>query len=421
MPVPAAGDRSPTAAPTTPAGGRCGSGPAVHRHRAGHRVQAPDLLHVVGRHTARDSVGLHGRRELRRPQGPVPAARAQHQPAAARDHSGEPWRQHRRPAALQGLRRHPALRERGASPSTTASRSAPTGATRTASRWASRTRSASRRTTAATSATCCATPTTTRVLGHRRATTAATCSPSTTSTTCRSSGSRPSLVANLLGGWQMSGASFFRTGHAVLDRADQPGHRRRGRRALSASRGTSSATRRPTPTGSSRRAAPTRTSGSTPRRSPGRRPARSATRPRNVIYNPGEQQWDIALFKNFDLGGTRACSCAPSSSTSRTTRTSRTCRPATVEQRSRGGPDQRQLRPRDQQDGTARHSAERAVPVLGRRFAPPAGGWGLEAGGGADRSKPGGSILSPGEILRLFRLTPLTRAVSRPVLQPDCD
>ena len=25
--------------------------------------------------------------------------------------------------------------------------------------------------------------------------------------------------------------------------------------------------------------------------------------PRNLIYNPGEQQWDIALFKNFSLGG----------------------------------------------------------------------------------------------------------------------
>jgi Carboxypeptidase regulatory-like domain len=26
---------------------------------------------------------------------------------------------------------------------------------------------------------------------------------------------------------------------------------------------------------------------------------------RNLIYNPGEQQWDIALFKNFNLGGTK--------------------------------------------------------------------------------------------------------------------
>jgi carboxypeptidase family protein len=27
--------------------------------------------------------------------------------------------------------------------------------------------------------------------------------------------------------------------------------------------------------------------------------------PRNLIYNPGEQQWDLALFKNFKLGGTK--------------------------------------------------------------------------------------------------------------------
>ena len=26
---------------------------------------------------------------------------------------------------------------------------------------------------------------------------------------------------------------------------------------------------------------------------------------RNLIRNPGDQQWDIALFKNFSLGGTR--------------------------------------------------------------------------------------------------------------------
>jgi hypothetical protein len=26
---------------------------------------------------------------------------------------------------------------------------------------------------------------------------------------------------------------------------------------------------------------------------------------RNLIYNPGEQQWDLALFKNFNLGGTK--------------------------------------------------------------------------------------------------------------------
>ena len=27
--------------------------------------------------------------------------------------------------------------------------------------------------------------------------------------------------------------------------------------------------------------------------------------PRNAWYNPGEMQWDLALFKNFSFGGTR--------------------------------------------------------------------------------------------------------------------
>ena len=27
--------------------------------------------------------------------------------------------------------------------------------------------------------------------------------------------------------------------------------------------------------------------------------------PRNQIYNPGQYQWDIALFKNVNVGGTR--------------------------------------------------------------------------------------------------------------------
>ena len=50
---------------------------------------------------------------------------------------------------------------------------------------------------------------------------------------------------------------------------------------------------------------PIRTSGSIRRRSRGRPPARSATAQRNNIYNPGQYQWDIALFKNVSLGGTK--------------------------------------------------------------------------------------------------------------------
>ena len=50
------------------------------------------------------------------------------------------------------------------------------------------------------------------LLGRPRASTVATCSSSTTSTTCRSCASRRTLMSNLLGGWQISGSSFFRTG-----------------------------------------------------------------------------------------------------------------------------------------------------------------------------------------------------------------
>ena len=38
---------------------------------------------------------------------------------------------------------------------------------------------------------------------------------------------------------------------------------------------------------------------------PGRRHVRS-NGPRNNIYNPGQYQWDIALFKNVSVGGTKS-------------------------------------------------------------------------------------------------------------------
>ncbi len=152
-------------------------------------------------------------------------------------------------------------------------------------------------------------------------------------------------------------------GRCRARRSSAPAHRSRSCRpartspasatSLSASRGTSSAIRRPTPTGSSRPAAPTRTSGSTLRRSPVRRPARSATRPRNLIYNPGEQQWDIAIFKNFSIGGTRRVQLR-----GRVLQLPEPPEPGTRrnvadrhrQQAHRGRPDQRQLRPRDQQE-----------------------------------------------------------------------
>ena len=67
---------------------------------------------------------------------------------------------------------------------------------------------------------------------------------------------------------------------------------------------TSSATRRPTPTASSRRAR--RATGTTGSIRPDVRfsslPGTFGNTPRNLIYNPGEPHWDIALFKNIRNG-----------------------------------------------------------------------------------------------------------------------
>ena len=49
----------------------------------------PTVVHVVGGRAARGAARLRRRRDLRRPPGPLPAAREQHQPAAARHDPGE--------------------------------------------------------------------------------------------------------------------------------------------------------------------------------------------------------------------------------------------------------------------------------------------------------------------------------------------
>ena len=59
-------------------------GSAVRDHGAGRGLQAPDVLHVVDRRAARGAARLRPGRHLRRPSRAVPAARAQHQPAAGR-------------------------------------------------------------------------------------------------------------------------------------------------------------------------------------------------------------------------------------------------------------------------------------------------------------------------------------------------
>jgi hypothetical protein len=55
---------------------------------------------------------LHRGSELRGAQGPLPAARAEHQSVAARHDPGKPRREHRGAAAVHGLRRHSHLGER---------------------------------------------------------------------------------------------------------------------------------------------------------------------------------------------------------------------------------------------------------------------------------------------------------------------
>jgi hypothetical protein len=112
------------------------------------------------------------------------------------------------------------------------------------------------------------------------------------------------LVSNLLGGWQVSGASFFRTGtpFSILQTSqdvagvgdvsvgqswDLVGDPKAGANGeLSA--GSSDQNFWFNPAAFARPA-----------------PGTFGNAPRNLLYNPGEQQWDIAVFKNFRMGGTR--------------------------------------------------------------------------------------------------------------------
>jgi hypothetical protein len=113
------------------------------------------------------------------------------------------------------------------------------------------------------------------------------------------------LMRNLLGGWQVSGASFFRTGtpNSVVqtsidvagvgdigfgqpyDQVGDPKANANGQLSAGSGQDTNFWFN---PAAFARPASGT-----------------FGNAPRNEIYNPGEQQWDIALFKNFNLGGAR--------------------------------------------------------------------------------------------------------------------
>jgi hypothetical protein len=111
------------------------------------------------------------------------------------------------------------------------------------------------------------------------------------------------MMRNLLGGWQVSGATFFRTGtpFAVLRGNDIAGVGDGGFLQPYNLVGDINA-------GANKEFSNAVGDGNywfNPAAFAAPAPGTFGNSPRNNIYNPGEQQWDIAIFKNFNLGGTR--------------------------------------------------------------------------------------------------------------------
>jgi hypothetical protein len=109
---------------------------------------------------------------------------------------------------------------------------------------------------------------------------------------------------NLLGGWQISGATFLRTGtpFSVLRTNDIAGV---GDGAFGQPFnlvGDPHAGTNPT---FSKGAGQDNNLWFNPAAFTAPQPGTFGNAPRNLLYNPGQQQWDIALFKNFRLGGAR--------------------------------------------------------------------------------------------------------------------
>jgi hypothetical protein len=112
------------------------------------------------------------------------------------------------------------------------------------------------------------------------------------------------LVKNLLGGWQVSGATFIRSGtpFSVLRTNDIAGvgdggfgqpYNLVGDPRANANREFSNG------------AGQDDNFWFNPAAFAAPAPGTFGDAPRNLLYNPGHQQWDIALFKNFSVGGVR--------------------------------------------------------------------------------------------------------------------
>ena len=111
-----------------------------------------------------------------------------------------------------------------------------------------------------------------------------------------------SLRGKLLGGWQLSGASFFRTGTPFsITRTNDiagVGDGANGQPVNQVS----------DPIGSSNQSFSAGNGNDqnfwfNPAAFGNQAAGTFGNAPRNLIYGPGQQQWDIALFKDFGLGG----------------------------------------------------------------------------------------------------------------------
>ena len=111
-----------------------------------------------------------------------------------------------------------------------------------------------------------------------------------------------SLVKNLLGGWQISGASFFRTGEpfSVLRTNDIAGVGDGGfGQPVNMVGDPNANTNKKLSNGTDDNFWFNPAAFATPAA------GTFGNSTRNILRNPGQQQWDIALFKNFSIGGMR--------------------------------------------------------------------------------------------------------------------